>query len=340
VPVPVEVDGRPLDQGFRGALYRMRIVEPLPAELAVTADGDAATLWLLQDGVLSTRAVVPGYPSFSAALEMGGIIAPGASADELRAAANPFLPRLIDEAARMAVALATRLPEVDPTVRVRLTTLLLGLAVRGLRRDEIVNLPVIRVRAGARLGFASPSRLAAWGSRHGGVIRVAESTDGEATGRPCVEATAEEGELLAELTGLPVERVGGRLGAGVGRVLRTRIRRIAAGLRAAVEPSAVEIDRLNRDERRLVEVAAAAGRRIELVPGATRPRSSTRSLAIGRGRSEARMACAVVAEDPTWLYPSLVAMNDGAEIPDDLRRSWRDGFGLGEESLLDLEVTE
>lgn len=340
VPVPVEVDGRPLERGFRGALYRMRIVEPLPAELAVTADGDAATLWLLEHGVLSTRAVVPGYPPFSAALEMGGVVTPGASADELRTAANPFLPRLIDEAARMAVQLASRLPGVDPAVRVRLTTLLLGFAGQGVRRDEIVDLPVLRVRSGSRRGFASPNSLAAWASRHGGVIRVADSDDGRATGPLLVEATAEESELLADLTGLPVEPVGGRLGASVVRKLKARLRQLAAGFRARVGPSALGVDRLTGDERRLVEASAAAGRRVELVAGSSRPRPSIATLSIGRKRPEVREACAAVAEDPDWLYPSLLAMGDGTEIPDELRRRWLEGFRLEDASVLDSEITE
>ncbi len=185
----------------------MRISDPLPGEIAVTESGDSPRLWLLEHGVLSARAVVPGYPSFAAAVEMSGEVRAGSSADELRAAANPALERLIDEAVRMLLLLVDRLPSVDEPVRRRLVTLLLRSATLGIRRDQILASPIVSVREGAARRMESPSGLAQTAAETGGVVVATEPGSGSAEPALVVEATTEERSLLSELLDIRIENL-------------------------------------------------------------------------------------------------------------------------------------
>lgn len=330
VPIPVTVRGRPVDRGFADGLYRMRICDPLPGEVAVTSTGEAPNLWLLVHGVLSTRAVVPGFPAFSAALEMGDVAGAGSSADELRAAANPHLEPLIDEAARMLLLLVDRLPTVEEPVRRRLTTLLLGFAVCGRRREQIVEAPIVNLREGSVQRMESPSDLERRAAGQGGVIAAVEPGFGDAGGfvGPVLELTTEERGLLSELVAIRIENLGQRYRREeIGRRITSLLRggwRVACGL---FGPPALPPSRLTAAEIRLLETASTAGVEIGLCRGTAAVRRRGSRLLVGRERPEVVAAAKVVDDGDEWLYPAILAVaGEDLEISGEIRDRWRRGI--------------
>ncbi len=323
----VTVSGVETARGFHGGLYRMRINDPLPGELAVTDTGDVPALWLLEHGVLSARAVVPGFPAFSAAIEMAGVTPKRVSAEQLRAAANPYLPRIIDQAARMLLRLVERLPEVDPSVRARLTVLLLRSAERGLHRDAVVAAPCVAVRDGGRRRWLTPLEVERRAGRRGGVVVSAHpaAAGKDHVGGLVIDATPEERRLLSELLGVRIEPLHPRAIDSLRERLLVVGRRLWGRVRGAVGRRSLPERSLGRSERRLLEVAAQAGAGIELSAGSGAPRLRGGRVVIGRDRPEVRAAVACVASDVRWLYPALVALaDDGADVDGRVRERWLD----------------
>lgn len=324
VPIPVIVSGRPVERGFPEGLYRMRITDPLPGEIAVTASGDSPRLWLLEHGVLSARAVVPGYPSFAAAIEMSNEVRAGSSADELRATANPHLERLIDEAVRMLLLLVDRLSTADEPVRQRLVTLLLRSASLGLRRDQVLASPIVRVRRGASRDMESPSSLVRRAAKRGGVL-VAAEPDSDHTDRTLVlEATTEERSLLSELLGIRIENLAsGRRPLELGPRVVDALRHGWSVVRGLWSPTPLDHRKLGPEERNLVETANAAGIEVALCPGSGSLRRRGSLSLLGRERPEVRAAAAAVTKGEEWLYPALLAViGKEIELPDEIRARW------------------
>jgi len=325
VPIPVVIDGRPVDRGFPGGLYRMSIHDPLSCELAVTETGETPTLWLLEHGVLSTRAVVPGYPAFSAALEMSEHVPAGASPEELRSAANPFLSSVIDWAARMHLMLVDRLPTAEEPVRARIVASLLRFAGKDIRRDSILAAPMVGVAKGSMVEMVSPSELSAWASRRGGVLPAVEPRSERGVDRHAraVVATDEEIGLLAEFLGIHMERISGGGVLAIGPRIGRALRRLRGALLGIVGPRPVDRGELTVEERRFANVAMAAGVELTLCAGSRPPGIRGTGVMVGRGRAEVRAASAAVSADTTWLYPALLAIGgDDLEIPDNLRSDW------------------
>jgi len=327
VPIPVEICGRPVERGFADGLYRMRIADPLPGELALTVSGDAPTLWLLEHGVLSARAVVPGFPAFSAAVEMSRQAPAGSNADVLRAEANPHLESLIDEAVRMMLLLVDRLPSVDEMVRKRLTTLLLRSAVLGLRRDQILASPIVRVREGSRRRMESPSALAARAAEQGGVVAAVEPGSGDESDFEdlVIETTTEERSLLTELLDIRIESLdGGRRRLRFSRALGDALRRVRQAVLGFFGPRALDRGRLTEDERRLLDFAAAAGVELAFYDGAGMARRNRSACLVGRDRPEVRAAAITLRSGEEWLYPALLAVaGNDLDIPREVRDRWR-----------------
>lgn len=325
VPIPVLIDGREIDRGFSGGLYRMSIHDPLPGELAVTDTGEAPTLWLLEHGVLSARAVVPDYPAFSAALEMSGRAPAGASADELRAAANPFLSSVIDWVARMLLMLVDRLASVEEPVRARIVASLLRFAVKGVRRGEILKAPMIGVTKGPDTEMASPMDLAVWASRRGGVLPSVEPGSRHDAGRYArvVVAGDEELGLLAELLGVHLERISCDRSLAVGPWIGRTLRRLYGALLGFAGSGPLDRRELTEGERRFIDAATAAGLDLAFCAGDGAARMREAGTVVGRDRAEVRVAAAVVGDDGAWLYPALLAVGgEDIEIPEEIRTGW------------------
>lgn len=130
--LPITIGGQALEQGFQESLIRIRLRQPLPARLALARRGDVPRLWLLRHGIISTRATVPGYPAFEAAVEMAAITPPGATSVALREAVQPYLESLVKAAVSLIAQLARHADSLRDDARQRAACLLL----EALRREH------------------------------------------------------------------------------------------------------------------------------------------------------------------------------------------------------------
>jgi hypothetical protein len=331
-PVPVRIDGERLGGGFERCLFETRIDRPLAGRIAVTSTGDAPHLWLLRHGVLATRAAVPGFPAFEAALEVGESTRAGAGPDELREAVNPHLPALIDRAVAMMVEAADRLPSLTDEGRERLVCLLLRAARKGLRRERILGLPLVRVTDGSPEALWWTPRQLAERGRDG---LACEDPDhprrGEVgDGALVVLASVEQRGLLAELLGISLQRVPRlsrpfgprRTVAALGRV-PARLSQLLWGASCGrVVPRedllSAEIELLDELNRR-----AAPPTEVRLCAGAGPVRRRGRVLLLPRRHQLVTESVRMVSDGEGWRYPVVLALlGDRVGPLDELRDRW------------------
>jgi len=360
-PSPVEIDGRPAPQGFPGGLFHLGPVRishqvpsrgrrgavhrrlqqeageicglgtPVPCRLGLTRSGEDPLLWLLRDGVVSARATVPGYPSFQAAVELGGVVPPDASAADMRRAVNPYLEGLIDRAVRMMVQVADRLPALAEADRQRLGTLLLQAAHRGLREEEVRRLPLISP-AGTEGRLLSLHELSELVGRRGSTFLAVDPKDdpGEFLFDPetTFRVSNEERNLLSALLGVrfrsPARRRLGALRRSAVR-LRSAVATAVRRSRGLVGSRPLPEDALSSEERRLLAAIriAAPNERFHLCAGGGAVRRSRRGLIVPREHPAVAAGACAVAGDLTWLYPVLLTLWPDEAPPSEVREQWR-----------------
>jgi hypothetical protein len=331
-PVPLRIDGTRRDGGFERCLCETSIDRPLPGRIAITAVGDAPHLWLLRHGVLATRAVVPGFPAFEAALEMGPLVRAGAGPDELREAVNPHLPALIDRAVSMMVEVADRLPSLAEYTRDRLTCLLLRAARMTIQHERILALPLVRVADGSRVTrWWSPNQLAA----DGGTVFACDALDlvrrdTVRDGVPLVVASSEQRGLLAEVIGVALQqaprqprRFDPRRGAAA---LRRRLERALQSIWGVACAPVVPGEDLLAAERELLEELnhrVAPSTQVRLCAGAGPIRRRGSVLLLPRQNRLVAGSVRMVSEGSGWRYPVVLALlGDRAGTLGDLRDRW------------------
>jgi hypothetical protein len=328
----VVVDGTAVARGFEAGLFHVRLDSPLPCRLGLTRRGDEPVLWLLQDGVVSTRAGIPGYPPFEAAVELGGVAAPGSSAADLRRAVTPYLSELVDRAVWLMVEVADRLPKLRGELRQRMAVLLLGAARRGLREGEVRNLPMLgTAEGGDRL--ISVREIGELAARRGGRVAVVDD-EGRAHDRlmdaaATVVASVEVRGLLAELTDVRfqfaprrVRTVGERLRLWA-RVRVEALKRRLAGLSGSRRLDERE---LSAGEKKLLEISniAVAPGMVNLCRGRGEVRRSARDVLIPRENRVVAAAADELADNPDLAYPVLLALGLGNGVESEQYRSrWR-----------------
>ena len=334
-PARILLDASVMPTGFVGGLYHLRLEEPVPCKLGLTRTGDEPVLWLLRDGVVSARASVPGYPPFEAAVELGGLVAPGASAADMRRAATPFLGDLVDRAVWMMVQVADRMPEMVPIDRERLGLLLLRAAHKGIRTREICRLPFLETASGddLRLSVEEIRQLA---DQRGGLlaaIEAGERTTGDLVDpRSTLIASSEVRHLLAELTEVRFQppphhhrsfhkRVRDRIRAAADHVLR-RTRGVFA--RREVPPGD-----LRPHETGLLEAirAAMSPVGVSICEGRGAIGWTRGGVVVPRFHPAIKAGTGLVSADAAWLYPLLIALDTGQDPPEDLRGRWLETFG-------------
>ena len=329
-PARIFVDGFVLQTGFVGGLYHLQLVEPVPCKLGLTRAGDEPVLWLLRDGMVSARASVPGYPPFEAAVELGGLVAPGASAADMRRAVAPFLSEFVDRAVWMMVQVSDRLPEMAAGERERLAILLLRAARKGIRTREICELPLLEMVSddGLRLSVEEIRLMA---EQRGGVLSAIEPCERAAGDFMDPQATllvsSEVRQLLAKLTGVRFqspsrrrrcfhERVVDRLRTTAVH-LRHRIRGLF--LRGEVSPG----DQSPRESDVLEAVRwAMSPVEMSLCEGQGSTGWTSRGVVVPRSHPAIAVGAHLIAVDAAWLYPLLLALETGRDPPEDLRRRW------------------
>ncbi len=250
--VEITVNGRPAPRGFSGGLYRTRLEEPVPCTIGLTGRGEEPVLWLLRDGIVAARAVLPGYPPFEAAVELGSVVPGPAASSDLRRAVVPFVAELCERAVGMMIEVAGRPGGLSGPSGQRLVLLLLRAARRDLRAQEIRSLPLLATLSGGAnlLSLSRLEEMAAQGGRRLFAIEPGAGGDGLlADGAATIVASPEVRSLLSELTGLrchrpPRQLVGWRRRLADG--VRTRGRWAAERFRGALAPRAVPEAALTR----------------------------------------------------------------------------------------------
>jgi len=334
-PARILLDAAVLPTGFVGGLYHLQLEEPVPCRLGLTRTGDEPVLWLLRDGVVSARASVPGYPPFEAAVELGGLVAPGASAADMRRAVKPFLGDLVDRAVWMMMQVSDRMPEMASSDRERLALLLLRTARKGIRTREICRLSLLETASGddLRLSVEEIRQLA---DQRGGVLAAIEA--GERTTEDLMDppstllASREVRHFLAELTAVRFQspprhrrsfhkRVTDRIRAAVDRLLR-RTRGVFA--RREVPPSD-----LRPPETDLFEAirSALSPVGVSLCEGHGAIGWTAGGVVVPRSHPAIKAGTDLVSADAAWLYPLLLALDTGQDPPEDLRSRWLETTG-------------
>ncbi len=330
----ITVNGRPVPRGFSEGLYRTRIEEPVRCTIGLTGRGEEPVLWLLREGIVAARAVLPGYPSFEAAVELGSVVSGPAASSDLRRAVVPFVRELCERAVGMMIEVAGRPGGLSGAHGQRLVALLLRAARLDLRAREIRSLPLLATLSGGGEPF-SLARLEKMAARGGGRLFVVEPGDGGdglmADVAATVVASPEVRSLLTELTGIrfhqpPRQRLGWR--RRLADVARAGGRRAVARCRGILAPRVVPEAALSGGERRLLALlrAALAPRTVELGGGGGLRRTSS-GLVLPRRDPAVIAAVALVGEDPTWMYPLVLALQLGLPAFGSLQKDWRAGCG-------------
>ena len=325
----VFVNGQQAPQGFSGGLYHLRLDEPVPCRLGLTSAGDEPVLWLLKDGVVAARAGVPGYPPFEAAVELAGIVPRGASSADLRRAVTPFLPELVDRAVWMMIEVAGRMPQMAEASRRRLTTLLLRAAGRDLRDREVRRLPLIPTAGGERR--LSVEEIGLLAERCGGVIAAldpeAAVDDSLAAPDSTLVASAEICGLLSALIDVRFQtpfRRERRVVDRIARRLRHAVDDARRGVRGLARSRFVPASELRFGERKLLAALRAAdpSLKVNLCYGSGGARRTWRGIAIPRDNPWLEAAAVCIEDDPSWIYPALLAIGTGDPLLSDLRHEW------------------
>lgn len=329
-PAAVLIDGRPTPRGFAGGLFHLRLEQPVPYRLSLTRGGDSPVLWLLKDGVVSSRAGIPDYPPFEAAVELGGVVASGANDADLRRAASPFLSEIVDRAVWMMVEVAQRMEELADEDKDRLTLLLLRAARRGIRSDSIRRLPLLLPAAGGgcRLSIDDTVGLAERGDRVLSAIDPGDPT-GEALVDPqsTLAMTGEIRGLVARLTGIrfqtPPRRLRGIVARGAVWV-RGFGSRLARRVRGIMAPRTLIAEELRVGEASVLAAlqTGVSGTDIAFCGGGGRVGKNSRTLVAPRASPAMLVGADLAAEDQAWIYPLLLALDTGEEPTAACRQRW------------------
>lgn len=337
--IEIQVDGRPIAQGFDDAIAQVRIAEPLPGVLALTRTGEVARVILLQDGIVTGHMSLTDTPCFEVALETRGVAEAGASAARLRELVEPMLDRIVEVAVDRMIEMGSEGAALAPADRGRLGQQLLQAARK--RREQakrIARLPLFRgLERDGRERWYDLLALRQTVHEEGGerlltaIFPDQDLADFAPEGRVYVLDESERA-LLGELLELgfrqPRRRVGRhrRLGELLREGVGVRLHDLVLGLRPGGRP--ILDAELDADERHLLvslralldhcEVAMCTG------DGPVRRKGSgPDKLLLPRGSAKVRGAVRALAHDPGWVYPALLALLEGREFPERARRRWR-----------------
>lgn len=325
-PARVVINGQPGARHFVGGLFHLRVEDPLPCRLGLTRTGDDPVLWLLRDGVVSTRATIPGYPPFEAAVELRDLVPPGASSADMRRAVTPYLEELVDRAVWMMVEVSDRLSEMDTMDADRICLLLLRAARKGLRTNDICRLELVQNAADRRRRL-SVEEIRELAGRCGGVLSAIDHYGHAGEGLIDPESTllvsSEIRDLLTELTGVRFQSPTLRESRVVDGI-RTITGRLVRRWRGLIAGRAVPLDELRPEE-----IAALTAMRsamspfgVQLCEGRGSAGRTSRGVVVPRTNPVMTAGADLVAAKPEWLYPLLLALDAGSEPPNELRERW------------------
>jgi hypothetical protein len=337
-PIPVFVDGHEVARGFRDVVAEDALPSPLEGRVGLPRSGEAGSLLLLHDGVISSRSSVPDAPAFEAVVEMRALAA-SKSGGALREAIVPYLGAVVDAAVGLALRLGARLAELEPADQARVRALLLTAARKPGRRSEVFRLPLVRALVGREGEARWLSLLDLAGDRE---VTYLEPGQDPASfllpDRPVLVLDAEDRGRLAPLLALRFRapgrrRVASPLSASLRRAEATTVTwvlRLARRLRHPRLGAEASERALTASERALLSGLRSClpGHEVVMTDGAGPVRAlGPRRWAIPR-RSPDVAACAkALARDPAWAYPAVLALVGGrAPMASAARAAWRSRF--------------
>jgi len=305
---PVSMDGEDLRVGIGEGSHRVRLDAPLPSIIHLGTNGDGPSLRLLRHELLVTRATVPGYPSFIAAVELAGVVPESASAADHRAAVTPFLPTLVDQVVGGMVRLASELPRLDRPLRTPVVRELLRAADLGLRATAVRSVPLIET--------VDPRGASSWRTLDElvGASGPPPAIDPRDLGRRphgSVAVLDDESRRLAESVigqRWPVAVAVGRR-RSVRSCVASAVRVVSAALGRLrfTRRRVVAVDRLDANERRLHDVLercavppGSGQASILWVEGPRPPVTRRSTLELGRDHPDVRRAVTRLTEDCDW----------------------------------------
>ena len=330
---PVTINGAVAQSGFSGGMFHLRMDHPIPARLGLTRSGEEPVLWLLKNGVVAARAGLPGYPPFEAAIEMADEVPGWASSADLRRAVSPFLSEIVDRVVWMMLEVSGRWSDFDTATRQRLVVLLLRAAGRRLRSDQVRRLQIVPTVAGECLSIDEIQMMA---SQRGGLLAAIESLE-EVAGAVvdpgstlCV--SGEVRALLAELADVrfhtPQTRRRRRL-HGVLLKLRALRRTIGRRTRALFGAKVVAEDGLSSRERRTLALIRSTLEDMDpaFCDGSGPTAQNSRQVIFGRHDPVLVDAGRVLAKEPRWVYPVMLAL-EVVGASEEHQKAWRRAVGI------------
>lgn len=343
--VDIRVDGKPLRRaarvtgGFDDPFSVTRISAPFQATLALPREGELARLYLLQDGLVSTHMSVTNSPAFEAAVETTQLCEATASAALLRDAVQPHIKAIMHAAIEHMIELGRGGGSLPLADRSRLTQLLLYTARRYRERAKVIaRLPLFRglERDGRERWYDLLSLRQSASDEAGERLLCALFPDQELgdfapEGRVYILDEAQRaqlGELLELGFRPPPRRVEGR--RGLLRLLREgpSLRRLG-DLLALLRPGGRSLpdSELRDDERQLLHLLRAqlGACEVSMCTGGGSVRrigKGPAKLLLPRESEQVRAAVVSVTGDPAWIYPALLTLLGGRDMPMRARRRW------------------
>jgi hypothetical protein len=337
----ITLGGKKLSHGLSG-LARRPLKPPLAGEVAIPPTGETARVHMLQHGIVTARATVPQMPCFEAAVEMGGIDgASGAAA--LRAALQPHLDELVDQAVLLMIRVGKEAPQLPRRSRARTTDLLLRAAKARQRREEIFGLELFRAVTdhGQETWLDLRTMSAASGADTRPLLAIYPNQDAEAFALgadPVWILDDVERSLLSDLLGVrfspPPRAAASSVLARAQRATRAVLSQLGRLAVRALHPfgrTRCKDDDLTPEERWFLDALRShlpygRGERpaqIHMCEGKgplRRTSGQAPALLLPRANPDVVACIAACSRDSGWLYPSYLLLLEGRALaPANLR---------------------
>ncbi len=355
--VPIAINGRRIGRGFDAPLASRRFAAapkapvsagtattdvsppPLLTALAIPSRGNAPRLWLLRHGIIATRATVPGYPAFEAAVEMAPAAGPRATAAALRERLNVYVDGIVDSAVQLTIQLGQDAVALSEAVRARVGRLLLEAARKRRRLSEVSGVKIFPLLGAEGRSWASVDEIGRCVRvEAGGVCALDAIAPGQdprgfaLAGRRVLVLGEAERALLGELLCVVFSAPPARIRQGLGHRLRQRLAAWAPALPFAGGPPLPEselsaAERSFLDHLRRTQEVDGIAAEVRFCAGAGRVRRvGEGGLLLPRQNPTVRACVGAVEGDPSWLYPAMLCLAAGRELPGpEARRLWLAG---------------
>jgi hypothetical protein len=337
----IRIDRKPVVRGWADSLITRPLRTPFSGAISIPRSGEQARVWLLQDGIVTSHFTAPRLPCFEVALETRDLLPTTATGERLRAAVFHHLPALVDQVLELLLSATANGRELSREDRTRVTQLLLQAARDRERAPAVAQAPMFRGLEpdGRERWFdllTLRSSVIEEGPERHLLALLPDQQPGDYVFSDRVFVLEEaERALLAEIFELrfrapPVRNAAGltywgRLRESVGETklwAKTSVANIFDALRPGGH--VLPPEELHEPERLLLSALRAQldHRVLGLCRGSGSIRRGPHRLVLPRDNPEVQAAIRMVASDPAWVYPAVLALLDGREFPDRARRRW------------------